>query len=196
MANLLVPPLAGDPSSQILDAMADERITQMNLQPLLVYDMDNVNASALTHLAEQFSLLDEPAWAFAVTDDDKRALIKSAIEIHRYKGTPWAVKQACALMGFGVVVLIEGIGKWYADGSVKADGSHYCGGEDLWPYYIIIVYQPVSNVAGLRLQIALLNIAPARCFLTQIDFTASGFLCDGSVSADGSFNCGLIEFSL
>jgi phage tail P2-like protein len=57
------------------------------------------------------ALLDMLAWQFHVegyelaeTEQEKRALIKKTIELHRYKGTPWAVKNALSAVGYPATV--------------------------------------------------------------------------------------------
>ncbi len=88
---LLPPPLAGDERFQALDQLAS-RISDMDLSPLLVYLVDTVNASALPNLAEQLHILGE-GWQFARDDDERRRLLKRSVELHRYKGTRWAIEQ-------------------------------------------------------------------------------------------------------
>lgn len=88
---LLPPALAGDPRMQAMGAVA-QRLSHLDLQPLMVYLVDTVPASALPHLAEQFHLLGE-GWQSARNEDERRKLIKRAIELHRHKGTKWAVQQ-------------------------------------------------------------------------------------------------------
>lgn len=88
---LLPPALAGDPRMQAMGAVA-QRLSHLDLQPLMVYLVDTVPASVLPHLAEQFHLLGE-GWQFARNEDERRLLIKRAIELHRHKGTKWAVQQ-------------------------------------------------------------------------------------------------------
>jgi len=88
---LLPPPLNSDERFRVLGELS-RRINDIDLSPLLVYLIDTVNASALPHLAEQLHLLGE-GWQFAHNDAERRALLKRAIELHRYKGTRWAIEQ-------------------------------------------------------------------------------------------------------
>jgi P2-related tail formation protein len=83
------------------------RMGSLDITPLLIYLVDQVNATALPHLAEQFNIYGRSSWRLAVTDLDKRNLIKKAIELHRRAGTPWAIKQAILALGFSEVDLIE-----------------------------------------------------------------------------------------
>ncbi|ALS60659.1 phage tail protein I [Pandoraea norimbergensis] len=88
---LLPPPLASDERFRVLGQLA-ARISDIDLSPLLVYLVDTVNASALPVLADQFHILGE-GWQFARNDDERRLLLKRAIELHRFKGTKWAIQQ-------------------------------------------------------------------------------------------------------
>ena len=87
----LPPVLAGDERFQTLGTLA-ARISDIDRSPVLVYLVDQVNASVLPHLAEQLHLLGE-GWQFARDDDERRKLLKRAVELHRHKGTPWAIQQ-------------------------------------------------------------------------------------------------------
>ena len=51
----------------------------------MVYPVDIVDSSALPWLGEQFSLFGD-GWELAESDDVRRALIKSAIELHPLQG--------------------------------------------------------------------------------------------------------------
>ena len=97
--SLLPPPLAGDARSRVIAALA-ARISHIDLTPLLVYLIDSVDASVLPYLAEQFSVLNE-GWQYAKTDAARRRLLHRAIDLHRYKGTPWAVETALEVLGLG-----------------------------------------------------------------------------------------------
>lgn len=82
-----------------------ERIQGLDVSKLLVYLIDLVDADALPHLADQFHVLGLEGWNAALTEDSRRALIQSAIELHRHKGTPWALKRALAPLGLTVDVI-------------------------------------------------------------------------------------------
>ncbi|MCP0736551.1 phage tail protein I, partial [Salmonella enterica subsp. enterica serovar Mbandaka] len=90
---LLPPPLASDERFSILANIAAERFAQIDLTALLVYLVDIVDASALPSLAGQFHVQGLEGWLFAANEQEKRELIKQAIELHKYKGTPWAVRR-------------------------------------------------------------------------------------------------------
>jgi len=108
-ALLLPPPLAGDERFQALGQLA-ARISDIDLSPLLIYLVDTVNASALPNLAEQLHILGE-GWQFARDDDERRRLLKRAIELHRYKGTRWAIQQV-----LDTLALSGRISEWFEYG--------------------------------------------------------------------------------
>ncbi|NLR73594.1 phage tail protein I [Leeia aquatica] len=91
MADLLPPALASDPRFKALGALA-ARISEIDRTPVLVWLLDRVHASALPHLAEQLHILGE-GWQFTRNDQERRQLLKRAVELHRYKGTRWAIQQ-------------------------------------------------------------------------------------------------------
>ena len=65
-------------------------------------------------------------WELADTDQKRRDLIRGAIQWHRKRGTPWAIKQALAAFGYPVRELIEQAdyyAQWVAAGGHVLDGS-------------------------------------------------------------------------
>jgi hypothetical protein len=52
------------------------------------------------------------ASVLALTEGAQRALLKNAIALHRFRGTPWAIKQALASLGWTQVTLLEGQSNW------------------------------------------------------------------------------------
>ncbi|EAB8209776.1 phage tail protein I [Salmonella enterica] len=95
---LLPPPLVSDERFSILANIAAERFAQIDLTALLVYLVDIVDASALPSLAGQFHVQGLEGWLFTVNEQEKRELIKQAIELHKYKGTPWAVRRVLEIL--------------------------------------------------------------------------------------------------
>ena len=91
----LIPPGIKDLNTETLNELID-RLGALDLTPLLVYIIDHVDSSALPHLAWQFHI---EGWELAQTIQEKRNLIKSAIELHRYKGTPYAIKRVFQALG-------------------------------------------------------------------------------------------------
>lgn len=92
------------------DLMAAKRFSAVQLEQLLVYIIDTVDASALPYLAQQFDVLGYKGMRLATTEAQQRQVIKQAIQIKRHSGTPWAVKQALKAIGYPDAVLVENAG--------------------------------------------------------------------------------------
>jgi len=75
--------------AEILDKVFS-KLTEETLEKLFIYAIDNQPEEVLDWLAWQFHI---EGWELASSIEEKRALIKSAIELHRYKGTKWAIKK-------------------------------------------------------------------------------------------------------
>lgn len=105
------------------DLAAKAWIDDIKIEELLVYNVDRVNSKALPLLAAQFDVLGKKGWNLCQTDTERRALIKRAIELHRYKGTPWAIKQALKSIGFQNVVIEEHTSGHWARFKVYLDNN-------------------------------------------------------------------------
>jgi len=101
----LPPALAADPRFATLCELLWEQHANLPIEQVLLYLIETAPDAALPHLAEQFSLTDEAIWPAAKTLTSKRLLLKQAIELHRLKGTPWAVKTL--VNSFGANILLR-----------------------------------------------------------------------------------------
>lgn len=119
-------------------AFAD-RLAGIDISVVLVNLADTVVADALPFLAKQFDLLGYKGWILADTEQKKRDLIKQAIELHRYKGTPWSIKEALKKVGYPNAVIEEGVGVInYYDGSINYNGSATYGSLGHWAYFRVL----------------------------------------------------------
>lgn len=85
-----------------------DRLGTLDLTPVLIYLVDEVEPSALPHLAEQFHIMGFEGWLFGLSDKEKRDLVKNAIKIHKYKGTKFAIRKIFEALN------IEGkISEWF-----------------------------------------------------------------------------------
>jgi phage tail P2-like protein len=110
---ILADSIAHIPHLAAFDLIVKKRFSELELDKLLVYLIDTVDASALPHLAKQFDVLGYKGYRLATTETEQREIIKRAIELHRYKGTLWAVKEALKSIGFGSAVVEEHVeGHW------------------------------------------------------------------------------------
>lgn len=106
-SSILASALLNYPHLVAFDRMVKERFSGIALDVLLVYLIDTVPAASLPFLAEQFDVLGYKGWKLAKTEMEQRELIKRSIELHRYKGTVWAVKEAIKTIGYPDAELIE-----------------------------------------------------------------------------------------
>ena len=91
------------------DLMWAKRLSQIEADAVLVYIIDTVDASALSWLARQFDVEGYRGYIFATNDDERRKVIKQAIELKRYMGTVWAVREAMRTVGYADALLDEGV---------------------------------------------------------------------------------------
>ena len=121
MDNILASGISNRDHLAAFDNMAAARMSALEVEKVLIYLIDTVDVDALQPLAEQFDLLGYRGWKLAKTEADKRALIKRAIELHRYKGTPYSIKESLKSVGFFNTVIQERIGNLY-DGVATYNG--------------------------------------------------------------------------
>lgn len=186
----LPPALAGDERFAILCELLDETLADLDLNVMLVYLIDLVKTPLLPVLADQFSLLDEAAWLLAESEDAKRNLIKGSAELHRYKGTPWAIREVVQRLGFGEIQIIEGLSGQLRNGSTSRDGIYWHGDPNGWAQYRVLLQQPITNDQAATLRSALIDHAPARCRLVSLDYQAAANRHNGLIFRDGQYNRG------
>jgi phage tail P2-like protein len=191
MAKQQLPPaLAGDERFALLCELLDETFDTLDINAMLVYLVDLVKPQLLPFLADQFSLIDEAAWLLAESLDAKRNLIKSSAQLHRYKGTPWAIREVIRLLGFGEVTLQEGLNNQVRDGSITRDGNHVHGNPAAWPLYRVFLQHAITNDQAAFIRRLLLSVAPARCRLVSLDYQSVAIRHNGVARRDGQYNHG------
>jgi len=191
MAEQQLPPaLAGDERFALLCELLDETVASLDLNAMLVYLVDLVKPPLLPILADQFSLLDEAAWLLAESEEAKRNLIKGGAQLHRYKGTPWAIREVIRLLGFGEVTIQEGLSNQVHNGSITRNGSHVHGDPSAWPLYRVFLQRVITNDQAALLRRLLLSVAPTRCRLVSLDYQAVPIRHNGFARRDGKYNHG------
>lgn len=113
MANILADSIRHLPDMTAWDTLFKKRFDAIQLDKLLVYVIDTVDASALPYLAEQFDVLGYKGFRLAESEAEQREIIKRAIELKRCKATVWAIKEALKSIGFEDVIIKEGIAGGY-----------------------------------------------------------------------------------
>lgn len=128
MSNILASGVSNIEHIAAFDAMVEQRFANIDIEAVLIYLIDTVNASALPSLAAQFDVLGYKGYGLAQTEQQKRDVIKRAIELHRYKGTPWSIKEALKAIGYYNATVEERlVNPIYYDGTFNHNGSQYYG---------------------------------------------------------------------
>lgn len=107
--NILADSIGGVPHLAAFDAMVAARMNTIELEALLVYVIDSVSASALPNLARQFDVEGFIGYGIATNDAQRREIIKRSIELKRYMGTVYAIREAMRICGYTDAILNEGI---------------------------------------------------------------------------------------
>ena len=135
----LIPAGIKDENSEVFNELID-RLGTIDITPVIIYLIDEVESTALPHLAEQFHVGGLEGWNLCETDEEKRTLIKKAIDLHRYKGTPWAIKEALKAVGYQDAEIQEGIAGVYYDGTLSYDGYEvYRGDVNTWAIFRVLL---------------------------------------------------------
>jgi len=160
---------------KIFEPLFKKWIDDVDMSPFMVYMIDAVDASALPYLAEQFNVQGYRGWDLAVTEADKRELLKNAIAIQKKVGTPYSIKQALKAIGFPNVVINEHIGvRNYYDGTFNYSGLiFYDGGAGaIWVNFSveISVADAISDATKELVRLLINEYKPARCVLVDLTF--------------------------
>lgn len=139
------------------------------------------------------------AWALSVDDWDadwgegvKRQVIAEAVKVHRHKGTLGAVKRSLrALLGSDRFTIIEGAQGGTYGGAITHNGDHFYGHDEHWAKYSVYVNQPISRAQADQIRRALADVAPARCELINLDFTAALNDHNTVIRYDGAYTYGI-----
>lgn len=113
-----------------------------------LWDPATIPADLLPYLAWALSIEEE--WRFARSDQERRTLVATSIDLHRYKGTPYAVRRGMQLLGFRDAEIIEGLPALHHDGEIARDGHHAFAGAARWALFRVAV--DLGNQEGLDRQ--------------------------------------------
>ena len=173
-------------------ALADlgKRLNSLDKSQIMTSFVDLVPTEFLSLLAEKWSVTGYDGWLLAESEEAKRKLIKRAVELHRYKGTPWAIREIIRQLGFGEVEIIEGLFDKRHDGTFRRDGSYFHGDRSKWAYYRVILQKVITNDQADLLRKTLRVFAPARCILAGLDYRTVSLRHNGKATRNGLYNRG------
>lgn len=186
MANILASSIKNKPHLSVFDEMMDERFKAIDLSPLIINMIDTIAENALPALLSQFNVLGFKGSRFTTTADQKRALLNQAIELHKFKGTAWSIKQALKFVGVTDCDFITGTFVFAHDGQKLRNGTNGYT-QSTWASFSLKILSSTFGVLTPEIEsniIAIVNeYKPARCKLVSVIFTA--VLRDATCFHDG-----------
>lgn len=156
-----------------------ERLAAIEIERVLPLLVDITPAQALIWLARQFNVMGVKGWKYVSTDEVRRELIKAAIELQRFKGTPWSIKEALRRIGYDNVTINENLTDLVQvyNGTIIYDGSFTYGGDFHWAIFSVTI-DYIEELTAEQLQdiFDVINeYKPTRCKLLAVtipvDFT-------------------------
>ncbi len=102
-------------------ALSLARLSDIPVPNRDLWNPRTIPAHLLPWLAWSLSIGEE--WALATTEAERRSMVAAAVELHRYKGTPYAVRRGLVSAGFRDATVQEGQAVLRHDATVRRDGS-------------------------------------------------------------------------
>jgi P2-related tail formation protein len=145
----------------------------------LLIDVDN--------LIESGGLLTE----LVLTETAQRDLLKNSIALHRFRGTPWAIKNALGSLGWTQVTLLEGQASWGGDVYPSNEG---------WAAFRVIIDLAAGqgvSVADASTAAAAVNFfKPARSWMDSIWFAVPAISDAGPIPMDKLTLGGIVKYQI
>jgi phage tail P2-like protein len=138
MQSVLAPSVAVDHIKVFEQAFAAQ-LEQVDLSVVLMDLVDTCPADALPFLAVQFNVEGYKGMRFCQSEQDKRNLIKRAIDLHRYKGTRWAVAESLKVLGYNDVEVDDQLPGIRRDGTYQRNGTVLRNAPH-WAMFRVIIY--------------------------------------------------------
>lgn len=215
---LLPAGIADDRSRALLELI--DRLGGLDLEPILMNRIDSTAAQALVHLAYQFHVLGLEGYDLAGDEVARRQLVRQALALHRYKGTPWSVRVALGSAGYADVVVDEKVGTRRHNGRYRRNGEITYSGEGAgWAAFGVFIGDladghELTSAEQTLLSGVINEFKSARSRLQQLAFTqpadealpalaeSAHFtrydypVADGTYIADGSISAGGVPADL
>jgi phage tail P2-like protein len=123
----------------VFEQIFAEQLANVDISTVLMNMIDTCPAQALPYLAVQFDVEGYKGMRWAITEQEQRNLIKKAIELHRYKGTPWAVAESLKVLGYNDVEINDHLEEYIYDGTYDYNGTIYYGSPH-WAMFRVIIF--------------------------------------------------------
>lgn len=178
------------PNATALELRTASALAAVDMLPIQIreyWNPEKCPAAFLPYLAAEVSV---DGWELAESDDARRALIKSAIQLHQKRGTPWAIREVIRRLGFGEVTLVEGRSVRRRDGTARRNGDYLHGDPTAWAQYIVKLSRPITRDQAENLKAVLERYAPQRSMLAALDYRAAPIRHNGVATRNGQYNRG------
>ena len=121
----------------------------------------------------------------------ERELIKIAIQLHRYRGTPWSIRTALATLGWNEVSILEGQSSW--------GGIQYPSSEGWAVFRVAIQLQAEDRIIASATDTATATInffKPARSLLDALVFALPAIADSAPSPVDSLMLGGIVSYQL
>ncbi len=153
-----------------------------------LFNPDTIDISLAPFMAWALSV---DAWDESWPEEIKRDVLRTAIEIHRYKGSVYAVELSLAKAGLGDSEILEGRNKKKRDGTLRRDGFVLRSKSLGWHEFKVICKSLLSNSQADLARKLLQKSKPTRSILWGFDFTGSLPKHNGVIKRDGNYKRGI-----
>lgn len=177
MAKLTYPDVIRNDLKFTTLADLSHRLNGLEKSQIMTSIIELVDDKYIELLAEKWSVTGYDGYLLADDIKSKRTLISAAVELHKYKGTPWAVKQICLKLGLGNIAIQENL-------SIPDDV------ENEWAYYRILLNGTMTLAQGKEVRKYIQAFAPARSEIEGLDYTAHAHLYNDTITYDGTWGHG------
>jgi P2-related tail formation protein len=126
-----------------------------------------------------------------LSEESQRALLKNAIALHRFRGTPWAIKNALAALGWTQVSLLEGEATW--------GGTAYPSNQGWAAFRVMIDLEASQGVStgDSSTAVAAVNFfKPARSWLDSLWFSPPAISDAAPLPADEFTLTGIAQYQI
>lgn len=146
MDNLLPNSISGKEHLSAFDKAWEDRLSGIDVSALIPNLIDTVPEEALPYLAKQFNVLGFKGWRYTTTPDEQRALLKKAVELHKYDGTAWSIKEALKLIGITPVQIVIGQYKLKYNGEQFYNGGFAYGDKNPFTFQVQVNSTDFNNI--------------------------------------------------
>ena len=177
MAKLIYPDIIRNDVKFTTLADLANRFDSLDRSQIMTSLIELVDDKYIELLAEKWSVTGLDGYLLEEDIKSKRTLISAAVELHKYKGTPWAVKQICLKLGLGEITIQENL-------SISNDQ------ENEWAYYRILLSGVITLAEGKVARKYIQSFAPARSEIESLDYTKFAFRHNNKIYRDGTWGHG------